>query len=652
LPEDVHSLILVRDYGPEIRYQRTCCVVSKDLSDACRRIRGIRFLTPSCLFNMFSQPMTRQKEQRKINRPAQETELLLEGGRVLNVYSGEILEYNVAVKGEKIWYVGPGSDPIGEKPLRLDVSHKVLVPGYIEPHCHPWNVYNPISVGQEFCRLGTTTLVCDNLIFFMMMGVERFEAFMDAMSKMPVKFFWFVRLVPQTPLGREEALFSASNLERLLRNPLTLSIGEITRWQELIKGNPKIQKMICLARSLGKPVDGHTAGAKYENLSIISRAGVASCHESITAEEVLERVRLGFYVILRESSLRQDLRALLQGVRKNPLSLRRVMLTTDGSSPAFLLQSGMTDHLVRMAIEEGIDPVEAYRMVTLNPAAYFGLEDRLGGIAPGRDADILVLNDLHDPVPELVISKGRIVAEKGALRALFPEPDWKRFTISSGEENRLRVTREHFEIPFKGKLKKQSVAFPVIKLVSTVITRIKWMEFPVRDGVIDLSAVDGVCRVAALDRRGRWIANGALEGYADRIEGIASTFNTALQILVIGRNPDAMTSAVNRVVRMGGGIAAIEGGNVIFEFPLPIGGMMSEEPLKELAAKETALKELLSSRGYPFHDPLYTFIFLPNDFLPEVRINRKGVVDIKKNEVLWPARRLPIQIMKQVITQA
>jgi adenine deaminase len=133
-----------------------------------------------------------------------------------------------------------------------------------------------------------------------------------------------------------------------------------------------------------------------------------------------------------------------------------------------LLQSGMTDHLVRMAIEEGIDPVEAYRMVTLNPATYFGLEDRLGGIAPGRDADILVLNDLHDPVPELVISKGRIVAEKGALLAQFPEPDWKRFSISSGEENRMRVTREDFEIPFKGKLKKQKVAFPVIKLVSTV----------------------------------------------------------------------------------------------------------------------------------------------------------------------------------------
>jgi adenine deaminase len=587
--------------------------------------------------------MTRQENQRVNKRHDREADLILEGGRVLNVYSGELLESNVALKGEKIWYVGPSRDSIGEKTRSLDVSRKVLVPGYVEPHCHPWNIYNPLSLGEEFCRLGTTTLVCDNLVFYMMMGVEGFEAFMTAFSNMPVKFFWFLRLVPQTPLEQEDTLFSEANLRRLLRNPLVLSIGEITRWQELIRGNPKIEKMIRIARSLGKRVDGHTAGAKYENLSIISRAGVESCHESITAQEALDRLRLGFHVILRESSLRQDLRGLLKGVRENPLSLRRVMLTTDGSSPAFQLHSGMTDHLVRMAMEEGIDPVEAYRMVTLNPATYFGLEDRLGGIAPGRDADVVVLRDLRDPTPELVISKGGIVSEKGALLSPFPEPDWKRFSSAPEREYKFRARKDFFEIPLKGMEEGQKVCLPVISLISTVITRIRRVEFPVRSGLVDLSAADGFCRVATLDRSGRWIANGILEGYADRIEGIASTFNTAMEIIVIGQDPGAMASAVNRVVRMGGGIAAVEEGEVVFEFPLPIGGMMSEGSLEEAAKKEEALKEFLSTRGYPFHDPLYTFIFLPNDFLPEVRINRRGVVDIKKDEVLWPARKLPVR---------
>jgi adenine deaminase len=585
--------------------------------------------------------MTTKKEPRKGNRKAGEAGLLLEGGRVLNVYSGELLECNVAVRGEKIWYVGPRSDSFGEKPLRLNVSRKVLVPGYVEPHCHPWNIYNPVSLGEAFCRMGTTTLVCDNLIFYMMMGVKRFEAFMDAFSEMPVKFFWFIRLVPQTPLDREEKLFSSANLKRLLRNPLALSVGEITRWKDLIKGNEKMQELIRTARSLGKRVDGHTAGARDENLGMISRAGVESCHESITAEEVLERLRLGFHVILRQSSLRQDLRELLKAVRGNPLSLRRVMLTTDGSSPAFQLGTGMTDRLVRMAMEEGIDPVEAYRMVTLNPATYFGMEDRLGGIAPGRDADILVPRDLHDPTPELVVSKGRIAAERGALLDSFPEPDWKRFSSPSEKEYRVHVTKDDFQIPCEGAESGQSVSFPVIRLISTVITRVKRVEVPVRDGALDISERDGCCRVAVLDRRGQWITNGVLDGYADRVEGIASTFNTALQIVVIGRNPEAMAAAVNRVVRMKGGIAAVERGKVAFEFALPIGGMMSERPLEEVAGKERQLMEFLLRRGYPFHDPLYTFIFLPNDFLPEVRINRRGVVDIKKDEVLWPAGSLP-----------
>jgi adenine deaminase len=191
----------------------------------------------------------------------------------------------------------------------------------------------------------------------------------------------------------------------------------------------------------------------------------------------------------------------------------------------------MTDHLVRMAMEEGIDPVEAYRMVTLNPAVYFGLEDRLGGIAPGRDADILVLGDLHDPTPLLVISKGRIVSEKGALLSRFPDPEWNRFSSAPEGERNWRASKEFFEIPVKGMAEGQKLSFPVIRLISTVITRIKRVEFPVRGGLVDFCAADGFCRVAAMDRRGRWIANGILEGYADRIEGIASTFNTALRFL-------------------------------------------------------------------------------------------------------------------------
>ncbi len=570
-----------------------------------------------------------------------EPDLILEGGEVLNVYSGEILESVVGIKGDKILFTGPRSSR-GETPLRLDVSGKILVPGYIEPHCHPWNIYNPISFGEEACRLGTTTLVCDDLFFYMFMGVELFEEFMESLAAMPIKFFWFIRVVPQTPMEGEETVFSAANLKKLLMNPLAVSVGEITRWKDLIQGNLKILECIRFARDLGKRIDGHTAGAKVENLGIISRLGVESCHESISAQEALDRLRLGLHVMLRQSSLRPDLRNLLQMVRENPSSTRRVMLTTDSSTPAFQLESGMVDRLIGTAMEEGVDPVEAYRMATLNPAAYFGLEHRIGGIAPGRDADILVLSDLHHPTPETVISKGRVVAEECALKEPFPDMDMKRFfsTPAARIEKTWTARPEFFEIPLRDGENPQTVRFPVIRLTNPVITRVEQVEFPVREGFLDIPSGDGFCRAAVLNRHGKWVANGIIRNYADRVEGIASSFNTAMEIIAMGRNPEAMACAVNRVLEMGGGIAAAERGRPFFELPLPLGGMMSDRPLPELAAMDTAFQKLLSERGYPFHDPLYTFIFLPNDFLPEVRLNRRGVINIRTDEVLWPARNL------------
>jgi adenine deaminase len=218
--------------------------------------------------------------------------ILLKGGTILNVYSGELLKMDIAIKGEKIWYVGPSSDVVSGDTQVLDVGNKILVPGYIDPHFHPWFTYNPVSFGEEACRLGTTTIFCDNLIFYMLMGVRLFESFMEALSEMPIKFFWFCRAVPQTPMTTEDELFSVKNLERLLKNPLVQSLGEITRWPEILRDNPKILEMMRLTKRLKKRVDGHTAGAKYEQLNILSMAGVESCHESISAKEAIERLRL------------------------------------------------------------------------------------------------------------------------------------------------------------------------------------------------------------------------------------------------------------------------------------------------------------------------------------------------------------------------
>ncbi|KPK30819.1 MAG: hypothetical protein AMK69_02270 [Nitrospira bacterium SG8_3] len=566
-----------------------------------------------------------------------EANILLKNGTVLNVYSGELLKMNVLINGERIWYVGPRSDMVGDDSIIVDAENRVLVPGYVDPHIHPWNIYNPISFGEEACRLGTTTVVCDSLVFHLLMGTGLFEAFMDLLSQMPVKFFWTCRAAPQTPMEREDEFYAVENLERLLKNPEVQSLGEITRWPELVKGNPKYRALIGRTKGLKKRVDGHTAGARYEDLNAISRVGVESCHESIKGEEVLDRLRLGLYVMLRESSLRQDLSKLIRTVVKSKVLTDRIMLTTDSSEPDYYERFGINDNLIRMAIREGLEPISAYRMSTINPAVYFGLDHEIGGIAPGRYADILLLRDLHLPTPEMVISRGRIMAENANLTEPFPQVNWERFfPRSSFSKRKWKAESHYFQIPSH----KKRISFPTIKLVSPVITRKEWVEFDIEDGYLSLDERRGFCFSAVMSRDGVWVTNGILQGFGEAIEGMASSFNTAVDILVLGREPEAMGAAVNRVLELGGGIVAFEKGKIAYELPLPLGGIMSEEPMQRIAEKDRELQAFLSKRGYSFEAPLFALLFLPNDFLPEVRINYKGVVDIRNGAVLWPRRAL------------
>ncbi len=566
----------------------------------------------------------------------QQASLLLHGGTVLNVYTGEQLPWDVAVSGSRILHVGPGHPGAGPETTALDVTGRHLVPGYVDPHFHPWFIYNPVTFGEAAAARGITTLFCDNLIFYMLMGVEPFERLVEVLSHAPIAYYWSARALSQTPMEDEDDLFAPANVKRLLDHPRVRSVGEITRWRELIHGNAAIRDIVAHARSRNKRVDGHTAGAKGDDLVALAAAGVDSCHESINGDEVVSRLRLGMYAMLRESSLRQDLRALLRRIREEGLLTDRVTMTTDSSSPAFYDEHGIQDRLIRIALEEGVDPATAYRMCTLTPAVYFGMDHHIGGIAPGRQADILVLRDLSDPVPETVVAQGRIVARNGVLERPFPQPAWEQcFPPPAFVETPWRAQPEVCTIPARG----DRARLPVVRLVSPVITRQEERDLPVRNGRVCLQH-DGLCYAALLARTGAWVTNGLLTGFASRVEGLASSFNTATQILAIGTRPEAMALAVNRMMEMGGGIVLAEGEQIVYELPLPLGGMMSDRPLTSIAAEERTLLALLQDRGHPYHDPLYTLIFLPNDFLPTVRITWAGVVNIVTGDVLWPRREL------------
>jgi adenine deaminase len=556
-----------------------------------------------------------------VARGAAPADLYLRGGTLLNVYTGELYPANVATRGERIAYVGVRQEMVGPRTRVVDVTGRVLVPGYIDPHVHPATLTTPSALAEFVLPRGTTVVVADTLQFWELGGLTAFRAVADALMTAPLRFYWMVRPHAQSRAPGEWRRFDVATLAKAFAHPRTVAVGEVTRWPDAWRGDPELLRRLGLAR--GGRVEGHTAGASGEKIPAIAAAGFTSDHEPITAQEVLDRARQGIAVMLRESSLRPDLVGLLDALKTAPALASRLMLTSDGSMPAFLRTHGFVDHLIRVALERGVTPIDAYRMATLNPATYYGLDGDLGGIAPGRYADICVLEDLAEPRPSTVLARGKVIAANGRLIGRVAEPPWRR--VFRSPEARLtvrwRARPDDFALPRRPR-------YPVIQLVSAVISRLQ-----------ERAMEPGDLHAALLDRGGRWVAPGVVAGFADRIDGFATTTSTDFNILALGRRPKSMARAVNRLLDLHGGIVLVDGERVVYELAMPLGGIMTHGSIEETARSEDELRRHLGDRGYRHHEPLYSLFFLAADFLPTVRLSPRGVWDVKRSRVLLPSRR-------------
>jgi len=566
--------------------------------------------------------LTDRRRLTAVARGAAAADLYVRGGTLLNVYTGELYPTNVAVRGERIAYVGDRTDMVRATTTVVDASGRVLVPGYIDPHVHPAHIITPSALARHVLALGTTTLFGDTLQFWELGGVSAFTAVADALARSPVKFYWMIRPHAQSRTTDEQRRFPLRDLVRALAHPSAVAIGEVTRWPEVYAGDPHLLRRLDLALARGQRVEGHTAGASAEKIAAIAAGGLTSDHEPITAREVLDRARQGIAVMLRESSLRPDLSDLLAALKDAPGLAARAMLTADGSMPAFVLEHGFVDHLIRTAMQRGVPPVDAYRMATLNPATYFGKDTDLGGIAPGRYADICILRDLEEPRPETVIARGRVAARDGRTLLPIPQPSWRR--VFTTPEARLTVSwragPEDFRLPDRPTL-------PVLRLVSAVITRVE-----------DRAPQPTDLHAALVDRRGGWVAPALIAGFGERVDGLATTISTDFNILALGRRPESIARAVNRLLALRGGVVLVDGDKVMWELPLPLGGIMTAAELPEAAARERELSRRLTERGYAFHEPLFTLFFLSADFLPAARLTPRGVWDVKAARILLPSR--------------
>lgn len=558
----------------------------------------------------------------------------IRGGRVFNVYTGELLRAEVVLCDDRIAYVGEKTPNVNDETAIIDADGLILVPGYLEPHAHPFLLYNPFALAAFALRHGTTGMVNDNLYLFHRLDVEELEAFWDETAELPVRMWWWVRLDPQTDSPLLRRRYTPERTGRLLAHPAVLQAGELTAWPDLLAGDAALVAGVDRARALGKRVEGHHPGASVETLNAVAAAGVTACHEAINGEEALRRLRLGLYATLRHSSIRPDVPTLVRELVASGIDLTsRLMLTTDGSPPPFL-REGFLDAVLREALAAGLPPLAAYRAATLNVAVYYGLDGDIGGIAPGRVADINFLEDLANPTPVHVMSGGRLRVQDGRLVDAPPSFDWSRYPALCRYAPRVApADPDWFRVIDPG------FPFPVMELVNAVITRVSRDVPAVRDGEVVPDPGRGELHAALLSADGHWVTTGIVRGFG-LFDALASSFSGSGDLMVLGRDRKAMARAVDAVCEMGGGIVLVDGGREVYRLPLPLGGCMSDLPMDELMERTEQLVTLLRQRGYGHTDPLYSLFFFSSTHLPALRFTPDGLYDVKQKRMLVPSRLL------------
>ncbi len=528
-----------------------------------------------------------------------------------DVRAGRIRRLAVGIRAGRIAALESDDEIRSRSGAVLDLAGAVVVPGYIEPHGHLLAA-SPTEFAAVLLRHGTTTAVIDALPLMMLARPDRLAEVLEHLAGLPMKFRWLIRLHPQS-FTDGDGRFAPERLRALWRRPWAAAVGEVTRWFDVVLGDPHLLELIRQARQDDRPVEGHAPGASRERLAALRAAGVTSCHEAVTAREVRDRLEVGLVAMLRHSSIRPDLPALLEAVTPQDIAAGKVMLTADGPTPAFIADGGYLDGLARIALGRGVDPLDVLRMITWNPARYYGWDD-LGAVAVGARADLNVLADLRDPTPVAVISGGEVVVRDGAVTAALPAPDW-------------RDVFEPLPVP---RLPPEALACPPgrvgLRLVSDVITE------PLPPEAVPPRAL----HLALVDRRGRWVTRARLAGCADRLGGLATTLTSGFEpVAVLGADPRDMAQALVRLGELGGGLVVVDGGSEVFALPLDA-GPYSLRPWAEVVEANRRFNALMRARGYPFSDPLFTLLFLTFDSLPWIRVTARGVWDVRRREIVQP----------------
>jgi len=556
-----------------------------------------------------------------IARGVEKAELVIKNANIINVFTNEVIKGDVAIDGGIIVAIGQYS---GKE--EVDLKGKYLSPAFIDSHVHiESSKVTPGQFARAVVPRGVTTIIADPHEIANVKGIEGIEYMLDESENIPLDVYIMLpSCVPATPFESAGAVLEAEDLERVIDRERVLGMGEMMDYVGVVNGDEEVLKKIELARRKGKIIDGHGPMITGKELNAYVAAGIKTEHECSTVKEMVERLRLGMYIHIREGSAARNLKELIKAVNKDNLS--RIMFCTDDKEPSDLLINGSIDNNIRLAIREGIDPIDCIKIASLNPAQAYGLEGK-GAIAPGYRADLVVIDNLMDFNVLMVFKEGKLVAEN--YMPLFHVPE----STNTSMKNTVvikDIKEEDLRLNIPGD-KVNVIKIIPDSLITEKVLREVGKDITVENG--EFIKGKDILKVAVIERHkatGR-IGLALVEGFGLENGAIASTIaHDSHNIIAIGDRDSDMILAVEELRRLGGGIALAQEGKIIGALQLEIAGLMSDKPLEEV---KKGLDEILNMAYDRLKvnrniEPFMILSFLALPVIPSLKVTDLGLFDV------------------------
>ena len=559
-------------------------------------------------------------------------DLVIQNASLVNVNSGEILEdQGIAAKGDRIAIVGNVQHTIGPDTKIVDAKGKWVAPGFIDGHVH---VESAMVSGTEFAKAvlphGTTTVFVDPHEIANVLGLNGVRFFINEAADLPLKMLiTFPSCVPAAP-GFETTggSIGPKEIREAMNWKGVVALGEMMNYPGVLASDPGVHAEIAATLRTGKVVEGHAVDLLDGDLAAYAAAGITSCHESTKEIQAMQKIRDGMYAMLREASGARDVADTIRAVTQAKLNSRHVCLVTDDREPSTLLQEGHIDHVIRRAIEEGVDPVEAIQMATLNVAEHYECARELGSIAPARYADIVILDELEKIAVDTVIADGKVVSRNGKLTAKIPTP---RYPSSVKKSMRVKRLPNVDDLTIKAKTSGDSVRVRTIGVLPTsLLTQSLEEQASVRDGKVNSNPEADLAKIAVFERHRRSgnVGLGFIKGLGLKAGAVASTVgHDSHNLVVAGVDDDSMVQAARSLIKSEGGFIAVRDQEVLSLLPLPIAGLMSDQSVETVAKQMAELKNAWTTLGSSLPSPTITLAFTTLSVIPELRITDKGLLN-------------------------